>query len=440
MKNYFYDVIGILEKKILPQEKYTLWFSGEVLDYARFNHAQIRQAGTTYQQNITLSLIVDEKHLSMTFGLTKNLNVDTVCIGNALKHLRELIIFSSPDPYLMLNDKACSSEVIGSHKVEDKFSVVSQVLDQAAGLDLVGSYVGGPIYKGFANSFGQRNWFESASFIVDTSVYHSGDKAIKQSYSDTTFNHEIFQQKMNQAREGLELFQKPSLSIKPQEYRVYFAPSAVYEILCMMNWQGFSRKALELKSSLLTLLAEGKKNLSEMFSLYENTKEGVGPNFQANGFIKQDKLAIIENGTLKNSLISPKTAREYKLDHNGADDGESMCSIEMLPGNLSESDILPTLGDGLVINNLWYLNFSDKQNGYLTGMTRFLCYAVKNGKAEAPFSVMRFDDSIYRIFGENLLGISQMREKIIDNTTYEERATSWAKVPGVLVDKLRLTL
>ncbi len=440
MRNYFHELMKIIDKNLLPEERYTAWFSGEVLDYARFNHAKIRQAGSVFQQCLELDLIKGAKHAQSTLSLSKNLALDEERIKNSLKRQREIISFSDDDPYLMINEDPISTECVSENKLQDKLDIIDQVLSEAHSLDLVGSYIGGPIYKGFASSFGQRNWFESSSFIIDTSLYHSGDKAIKQSYCDKSYQHHIFQQKMHNSRQGLELFNKESRTIKPGSYRVYFSPSAVHEILSMLNWDGFSRKALEVKNSPLMPLLEKKKELSADFALFEHIEAGVGPNFQANGFIKPNKLSLIEHGELKNSLISPKTAKEYALYHNGADDDEHACALEMSPGTLKQEDILSTLGDGLFINNLWYLNFSDRQNGCLTGMTRFFCYVVKNGKAIAPFSVMRFDDSIYRIFGEKLSAITSEREMIIDNSTYEERSTASAHLPGIIVDELKFTL
>jgi predicted Zn-dependent protease len=139
-------------------------------------------------------------------------------------------------------------------------------------------------------------------------------------------------------------------------------------------------------------------------------------------------------------LVSPKTAKEYTINHNGADEAEVMYAMDMQAGNLPSDEILITLKDGLYINNLWYLNFSDRQNGCLTGMTRFYCFMVKDGKPYAPFSVMRFDDSIYRILGEHLSHVTKERELIIDASTYDERAVTSALVPGIMAENVRFTL
>lgn len=439
MRNFFEELVKIIKARLEQNEEFTIWFSAEHMDYARFNHAAIRQAGTVEQYYADLSLIKGLKHASINLALAKNLACDKEVITQALKNLRENIAHSNDDPYLMLNKENNSSEHIGTHELQDKNFCIDSILKESQDLDLVGSFVGGPLYRGFANSFGQFNWFEKSSFVLDTSVYYSGDKAIKQSYCASRFDQTRFRDKMTEARLGLELYKKDSLSIKPGEYRVYFAPAAVHELLGMLNWGGFSRKALEVKNSPLMPLFTSAKQLSSDFSLSENIAGGIGPDFQSQGFIKQAQTPIITKGKLANTLISPKTAQEYGLLHNGADDSESLCSMDLAPGTVEEKDILDTLKDGLYINNLWYLNFSDRQNGCLTGMTRFLCFFVKDAKPFAPFSVMRFDDSIYRIFGPKLM-LTKNREMIIDNATYDERSTSCAILPGIIAENVRFTL
>ena len=77
-------------------------------------------------------------------------------------------------------------------------------------------------------------------------------------------------------------------------------------------------------------------------------------------------------------------------------------SIDMSGGELAMSDALKALDTGLYISNLWYLNYSDRSNAAMTGMTRFATFWVENGEIKAPLNVMRFDDTLYRILGTEL--------------------------------------
>ena len=101
---------------------------------------------------------------------------------------------------------------------------------------------------------------------------------------------------------------------------------------------------------------------------------------------------------------------------------------------------METLGTGLFVSNLWYLNYSDREACRMTGMTRFACLWVENGKAVAPLEVMRFDDSFLRMFGPGLLALTRAVEQVADGSTYEARQLSAIATPGALIEDWRLTL
>ena len=103
-------------------------------------------------------------------------------------------------------------------------------------------------------------------------------------------------------------------------------------------------------------------------------------------------------------------------------------------------DVLSELDTGVYVNQLWYTNYSDRAAGRITGMTRFATFWVEGGQIVAPLNVMRFDESIYRMFGENLLALTAERDFIPDSETYEARTTSSMRLPGALIDNFRFTL
>jgi predicted Zn-dependent protease len=76
----------------------------------------------------------------------------------------------------------------------------------------------------------------------------------------------------------------------------------------------------------------------------------------------------------------------------------------------------------------------------MTGMTRFATFWVEGGKIVAPLNVMRFDETIYRILGENLIDLTSGREFLPDNDTYFARSTDSMNLPGALIDNFRFTL
>ena len=73
-------------------------------------------------------------------------------------------------------------------------------------------------------------------------------------------------------------------------------------------------------------------------------------------------------------------------------------------------------------------------------MTRFASLWVENGRIVAPLNVMRFDETLYNILGENLIALTQDTEHIFDASTYERRSESSSRLPGALVEDFNLTL
>ena len=73
-------------------------------------------------------------------------------------------------------------------------------------------------------------------------------------------------------------------------------------------------------------------------------------------------------------------------------------------------------------------------------MTRFATFWVEGGVIKAPLSVMRFDESIYRMFGDQLLGLTAERDFILDASTYHRRSTDSGRLPGALVEQFTFTL
>ena len=100
----------------------------------------------------------------------------------------------------------------------------------------------------------------------------------------------------------------------------------------------------------------------------------------------------------------------------------------MRAGTIADDEILTTINNGIYISNLWYLNFSDRNNGRMTGLTRFGCFIIENGELTAPINTMRFDDSVYSMLGDNLIGLTSKRELLIDSGSYEERSTASSRL------------
>jgi len=438
MKSQFYELAARLERELAPTETLLCSLSAERSDFVRFNQARVRQAGSVEQRYLNLRLVRARRQASATITLAGD-GDDAALARHTLGRLREALGELPEDPWLLFNETPQSSEVERRGALAPAPAVLEQAMSAAAGRDLVGFYAGGTIYRGFANSRGQRNWHEVDSFNFDWSLYRQGDQAVKTSYAGFDWEPRDFADKMAQAGEQLEKLALPRRTLEPGEYRAYLAPHALAEVAGLLCWGGFSARARQTKQSPLMRMEEGR-TLAPRITLLENIAGGVAPAFQAEGFVKPAVVPLITAGKLADPLVSPRSAKEYGLATNAANGGEAPESLDLAAGGLAERDVLQALDTGLYISNLWYLNFSDRPAGRITGMTRFATFWVEGGRVVAPVTPMRFDESIYRLLGETLIDLTRERELLPDSSTYGERQTSSARLPGALVSALRFTL
>ncbi len=439
MHNAFFQLADLIDANLQSGERFTAWLAGETSDFVRFNHARVRQAGRVEQAYLTLRLVAENKQVSVTLGLTQHAPADHVAVLAELAALRGQLGDVAADPHLLLSDDCHLASRVALNPQLDAAAIVAVVTERAAAYDLVGILACGAIANGFASSTGSRLWSETSSFNLDWSLYAHGDKAVKSSYAGTTWDEALFTQKLAGAVAQLALLQLPAKTLAPGGYRAYFSPVALESLLSMLNWGGFSEKQLQVKRSPLLKLQDGEVALSPLVSLTEDTAGGLAPAFQAEGFLKPGQVALVQQGKLTGSLVSPRTAKEYGLGAN-ADGEETTQSLHMAPGDLPEADVLKRLGTGLYVGNLWYLNFSDRMNARVTGMTRFATFWVENGEIVAPLNVMRFDDSLFRLLGEHLEALTVERALLVDADTYGSRHTASSLLPGALVGRVELVL
>jgi predicted Zn-dependent protease len=440
MQDYFYALADAITESLHGDEFYTCTFRAEDSDFVRFNLSAIRQAGTVEQRLLTLDLIHGRRHAAAEVALSGDFESDCARLRQLLTELREQLPYLPEDPHLLYATTVHSSAYQGDNRLPDKADAVAAVLEAGSGRDLVGMYAAGGIYAGFANALGQRNWFTSYTFNCDWSFYYQNDKAIKTSYAGFVWEPTAFARKVAEAAAQLEVLRRPPHTIPPGRYRVYLAPTALYDIIEMLAWGGFGLKDHRTKQTTLLKMVEEGLHLHPAITIRENTRDGVAPNFQGAGFIKPAQVTLIEAGAFHDCLVSPRSAKEYDVPTNGASNAEAPESVEIAAGDVARDDVLPRLDTGVYINNLWYLNYSDRSACRITGMTRFATFWVERGIIQAPLSVMRFDESIYRMFGDHLLGLTAERDFILDPSTYHERSTGSSRLPGALVEDFNFTL
>lgn len=436
----FTELVQRLHSEIKLTEHFTLKMGGEHSQFTRFNYAKVRQTGEVMDGWLTLTLMDQQRSSTHRLPFLSNPELDWRQIQQALTELRQEVPTLPVDPYQTLPIGSAHSREVYTGNLLPSADVVAAVLPEVAGLDFAGLYAGGTILRGYADSAGQHHWFATDSFTLDYSLFTATGKAVKDTLAGDRWHQATYAAKIEACKVQLEQLSQPAKSIPRGQYRTYFAPAAVSELVDMLSWGAISEASLQQGGSALAMLQRGEKQLSPQFHLKENFQRGSVPRFNDLGEIAPPELEVIAGGQLVNTLVSRRTAKEYQKVANGADDSETLRAPEISPGHLKANAILATLGTGLYVSNLHYLNWSDRPSGRITGMTRYACFWVENGELIAPIENLRFDESLYRFWGDQLMALTDAQEFVANVGTYECREPGGVWTPGMLVEDFTYTL
>lgn len=439
MRDWFEPVFATAERELKPGESLFANFAAECSDFVRFNHGRVRQAMTIRQARLELALVRGMRR-DVTVLTLSGSEADAVLVTHAIDEMRRELERLPEDPYLLYEKEPLASAFERRGRLPSADEAVADVVAAAGDADLVGILASGPVARGFASSLGARHWHEAESFLLDFSICGEGDKAVKSVYAGEVWDRAALTAEVERARSDAVHLARPPIAIPPGEYRAYLAPAALDELVSLLNWEGVSEKGLRTRSSALQRLAAGEAALSPLLNLAEATAAAAVPRFNDAGFLKPERVDLVRGGRHAGALVSPRTAREYGIAGNGANAGESMEAAEIAPGALARDDVPGALDTGILVSNLWYLNYSDRAAARITGMTRFASFWVERGRIVAPLAVMRFDDTLYRVLGEHLEALSADAHWVSDSGTYGERSMRRTRVPGALVGRMRFTL
>ena len=437
--HHFLMLADVIENQLAPGETALTTLAAEDSDFVRFNAGKVRQIGRVSQGTLTVRLIANERQAYSTLTVSADARADHAAVAGTLAALREALRDASPDPHLLVDTSAWTQTTQRRGTLPDIEALLSVVERCAAGLDFVGFYAGGSMARGFASSSGSRGWYEVDNFNFSWSLYDASGRAIKIAYTGEAWSDETFAKKIDEAAARMPVLARTPRTPGPGLYRAWIAPAALAELIGTASFTAFSARQQATARSEFYRLNRGDVSLDERVTLTEDLGLGIAPRFSEDGY-QRETVPLIEAGRSAQQLTSARTAREYGLRPNGALASEMPVSLSMQGGDLPDADILAALDTGLYVGNLWYVNFSDRMDCRLTGMTRFATFWVERGEIVAPVEAMRFDDSLYRLLGSELERLGKTSELLLSDWTWGERSTGGMQLPGLLARGFRLTL
>jgi predicted Zn-dependent protease len=436
--------------RALGADRVSLAIQAEQSDFIRFNRGEVRQATAVDQTTATLTLVRGQRRMQGSVTLSGQIDADVALLRAEGSALAEGLAVVPDDPYLLLAPPNQHS----AHEAPGHLPAAAELIETLAGAakghDLVGFHASGPMVQAVADSTGSRHWHRADSFCTEWCLYapgglavpaHLRDKAIKAQHAGRNWQASDLAGRVAASAARVPVLLTPPKTLAPGEYRAAFSAAAMGELIGVLAWSGFSLRERRHGTSSLSRFAAGELGpMSPQVQLREATADGLAPSFSTDGFVLPPEVVLVRDGLSAETLNGPRAASEYSLIANCGSDDEAPNSLHLSAGSLPSDRLLQTVGTGLWISNLWYLNYSERSAARVTGMTRFACFWVEGGEAVAPIGAMRFDDSLVRMLGSGLVGLADHLELQPNTDTYDSRQWSSTSCPAAVIDGFRLTL
>lgn len=139
-QQYFDTLITTATSQLTGDEVLLASAHSESTDFARFNNARIRQAGTVDQTTVGLDLIAGQRHTEASLQLSGDADTDNARVAAVLQRLREQRASVPDDPHLIINTEPASTHYVGDDALPDRDQALGAIVDGAGDRDLVGIY------------------------------------------------------------------------------------------------------------------------------------------------------------------------------------------------------------------------------------------------------------------------------------------------------------
>jgi len=437
VKEYFNDLMKNVFSDLKEGEKLNTSLGGEHTDFIRVNQSKVRQTTNVRQVNLTHNFVKDGRNYAFSHCLSLNADNDIQFLKNKIEELRKSLPALPENPFAP-DIKNNGTSDVDFHRNSEP-GKIDELLSPFSSVDMAGIWVDGAVLKGNLNSEGQSHWFSTETSLMDYSLFTEKQKAVKGMFSARDWDEKAYRDNVTDSISKIEKLELPEVVVERGKHRTYFGPAVYHELMGLMGYGWMSEASYQYGKSPMKKMKEGE-TLSPLFNLSDNFQLGLTPKFNQLGEVSEDKVDIIKDGKLVQLLCSSKTSKEFKVPTNNASLGEGMRAPDIATGTLKRDDILKTLNTGLYISNIHYTNWSERQTGRITGMTRYACFWVEKGEIVGPIKDLRFDETFYHFWGKGLEALTDFSEIIPENGTYFHREIGGGRAPGMIVNDFSYTL
>ena len=245
MEKIFNQLSDTLFSELQNGEYLILSFSGENSQFIRFNAATIRQTGLVDDADLGMKFISNNRTCRGGFTVSGDCAMDITRGKAEIERMRTEVREIPEDPFLVLPENAGSSHEVQNASGLAFDDAVDALLPAMQGVDFGGIWANGRVFRGNANSLGQKHWFETESFCLDYSLVTPSHQMVKGTFSGSDWNQDEYENYLVQSKDKLRLMKRKPVKVSTGEYRTWFEPAAVADFLNMFSWNGISEASLQ---------------------------------------------------------------------------------------------------------------------------------------------------------------------------------------------------
>ena len=197
--------------------------------------------------------------------------------------------------------------------------------------------------------------------------------------------------------------------IDPGVYTVILEPQAVADLLGGFGFGFNARTAEEGRSAFSSPGGKtklGEKIFDERITIYSDPWHAELPGSQsAQGGIPAQRIAMVENGVLKNLTYNRFWAKQKNVEPTP---GPVNTIMETSGPTSTLEDMIKSTERGILVSRFWYIRSTDPRTASSTGLTRDGVWWIENGKIAYPLKNFRFNQSTVRMLAPgNVLAIGK---------------------------------
>ncbi len=349
-----------------------------------------------------------------------------------------------PDPdFTSFEDDPTQYDYHGFVKAADSapLSRKLDILEQAAaaagplGFDIYGTFI-------TVNSDGfllQSNGLDKRIFVSPLmldmkAVKRDGGVSVINSFGGTSLDRFDPAAFMAELARKMKWATLPVTDVDPGDYTVILAPHAVYSFLTAL-FSGAYGPALDNGTSFFEG-KEGKPVFPESVTVASRPDHSrlIPFPYNGDGHIARP-LSFIDKGIFRDFVMNHYYAHKLNRPKNGS---VGVSALVMEPGNGSLEQMIGGVERGLYIGNLHYMNFINRKETSVTGLTRDGTFLIEKGKIVKVVNNLRYTVKISSVF-EGIAAVENGQQVVPNSDNYFEFDISAGLVPHILTKGFKIS-